>query len=494
MLVLIFLLALLIEILVFVPLFWRFRKQIAILLVVLNGFLGGFAFVSRGNVIAVMVLFVVLYRMINLFRIIKGRMHKNYLYSSALRSTIWLGFAQLLTLSLLILLPLLEWSTYDFVFTGSLIQTVFLALLALLTLWNVYKTRHRPVSQFYSDKELPTLTVAIPARNETNDLTDCLHTILTNDYPKLEVIVYDDCSHDNISEVIKKFAHDGVRFIKGLPPDNRWLAKNYAYSRLAAEASGEIVLFCGVDVRFGRSALRSLVTTMLNRNKSMVSVMPKRHLSTPAAAFVQPMRYWWELVLPRRLFNRPQVLSTTWLIKKDVLSRLGGFEAVSRNILPEGYFAREAAKHDGYSFIRANNTLDVQTLKSLPRQRETAIRMRYPQVHRRPELIALLTLAHVFVLLSPFFITISSLLLGYQELFLLGSINIALMLCTHVLIVAISNPANVPTAMFNFPFVIITEIVLSNESMIKYEFSEVDWKGRNVCIPVMHVVPHLPKI
>jgi hypothetical protein len=30
--------------------------------------------------------------------------------------------------------------------------------------------------------------------------------------------------------------------------------------------------------------------------------------------------------------------------------------------------------------------------------------------------------------------------------------------------------------------------------MYKYEFREVIWKERNVCVPVMHVTPHLPKI
>jgi len=40
---------------------------------------------------------------------------------------------------------------------------------------------------------------------------------------------------------------------------------------------------------------------------------------------------------------------------------------------------------------------------------------------------------------------------------------------------------------------VLSDLFLINYSMWKYEFSDVDWKGRNVCIPVMHVVPTLPR-
>jgi len=42
------------------------------------------------------------------------------------------------------------------------------------------------------------------------------------------------------------------------------------------------------------------------------------------------------------------------------------------------------------------------------------------------------------------------------------------------------------------PFMILTDVALLHYSMWKYEFSIVEWKGRNVCIPAMHVVPRLP--
>jgi hypothetical protein len=220
--------------------------------------------------------------------------------------------------------------------------------------------------------------------------------------------------------------------------------------------------------------------------------MPRRLSNTPAAAFIQPMRYWWELALPRRLFNRPPVLSTCWLIERTALKKAGSFAAVSHNILPERYFARELVKRDEYSFVRADDLLDIQTAKVLDEQRATAVRMRYPQLHRRPELVLPMILTELLLLLGPFILAPASLI---WHLGMIGWLSLAaavLLIATHVLILAVSNPPNIPLAFLNLPVVILTEIVLVCESMLKYEFSVVDWKGRNICIPVMHVIPKLP--
>jgi len=67
-------------------------------------------------------------------------------------------------------------------------------------------------------KDLPTVSVCIPARNENAALADYITAALASDYPKLEVLVLDDCSQDDTSEVIRSFAHQGVRFVQGSAP------------------------------------------------------------------------------------------------------------------------------------------------------------------------------------------------------------------------------------------------------------------------------------
>jgi chlorobactene glucosyltransferase len=472
------------------PWLWRQRRYAVALPLVLTVIATVGLLVQQPGVVSGVVLLFSVFRVLNHLRIAKGRMHEAYLLQVAQRTSTILGPGQIVLLNgYSIALP----SASQFIVSLAVVQAVVAIGLLLLTMRNMIKTKHRPQLEHYADRDLPTVTVAIPARNETADLEACLHTILANDYPKLEVLVLDDCSQDQTSEVIKSFAQDGVRFVKGAEPEERWLAKNQAYDKLADEANGEFVLFCGVDVRFGSQTIRALVTTALTRQKDMVSVMPRRLTSDISGSIIQSMRYWWELVPPRRYFNRPPVLSTCWLIRRKKLKALGSMEAVRHAIIPEGYFARELIKTDGYSFIRADDTLDVQTGKRLRDQYDTAIRTRYPQLRRRPEMALLLTLVQFLFLIGPFVLLGASLWTDLGVARPLAALASGCLVLIHVMIVRASNPANVALALFDLPFALMTEVVLGYISMFKYEFSTVTWKDRNICIPVMHVIPSLPK-
>ncbi|HSX27547.1 MAG TPA: glycosyltransferase [Patescibacteria group bacterium] len=476
-----------------VSLFWRFRKAIASLLIIILGFSEGVIIASRLNVIGVFCALVVLYRLVNLFRIIEARMNEEYLRKAYRRTAAVLGLLQLIAIIGLILpsasrihqLPVL-----------ALAQSVLSVGILLITQRNIHKTRHLLAIENYSDKELPTLSICIPARNETDDLEACLRSILANNYPKLEVLVLDDCPQENRTpEIIRGFAHDGVRFIKGTEPSEHWLAKNWAYQRLAEEASADLILFCGVDVRFGSTALRAFVTTMLAKRKSMISVLPQGISASPLNSLIQSMRYWWELAPPRRFFNRPPVLSTCWIIKRKTLLKLGGFSAVSHSIIPEGYFARELIKTEAYSFMRADKVLSIASDKPFADQLSTAVRMRYPQIRKRPEMALMMTLIEFIFLILPFCVLIVGIWHHIAPAVVnLEIITVLALLLTHISVIMATNPASLLFGVLTFPLSLIMENLLGNYSMLKYEFSTVVWKDRNICIPVMHVVPRLPEL
>ncbi len=473
----------------FFPVAWRARRYLVGLPLALCGFATVGLVIERNGPLVFLAAIISVFRIFNHLRIAEGRMHQEYLLRVTRQTGIGLGIVQGILLGLIFAADFL-WA--EIMYPLIVVQLVCALLVLLVTARNLIKTKYRPEQQHYSDKELPTVTVAIPARNETADMEACLQSVLASDYPKLEVIVLDDCSQDKTADIIKSFAHDGVRFVRGYEPDKYWLPKNQAYDKLADEANGQMILFCGVDVRFGVSAIRSLVTTSLSRNKDMISVMPYRPSGRLSEAFIQPMRYWWELALPRRQFNRPPVLSTCWLIRRKTLQKLGGLEAVRRSIIPEGYFAREIIKTDGYSFVRSGRGLDIRTQKSPPEQLQTAIRMRYPQVHRRPELVLLVSLAEILLLLAPFGILASAVWTGFDAVRLVAAMTCLCLVAVHVMIMQASSPASTWLALVNLPVAVMVELILGYTSMIKYEFSTVTWKDRNICIPVMHVYPRLP--
>lgn len=465
---------------------------IAVLLTASSG--AAMVFVSAPGVMSFLVAAVGAYRAINAMRVVAERMHLRHAQQVTSRSSGYLGVYQVITIAILTIDGMAGIEDKFWLLGSSmtaLLAAVFIAITAHGTL---KRSKIRPSDKYASDASLPSVSVCIPARNETEDMAACLTSIIASDYPKLEILVLDDCSQDRTSEIIRGFAQDGIRFIAGSEPKKGWLAKNQAYQALSEAASGELLLFCGVDVRFGKGTIRSLVGTLTARKKQMISVMPQASVSNEHASLIQPMRYWWELALPRRLFNRPPVLSTTWLISKKALETTGGFGAVNNTVVPEAYFAKQLVKKDEYSFMRSSGALDVRTAKQLSKQWETAVRVRYPQLRKRPESVVLLSLAEIWLLLAPVTLFVCGFFVDLGMAWVASGMTVGLMLWVHWRILRAWNVHDISEAMAAFPVAVCLELYVLNLSMLRYEFSQVRWKDRNVCIPVMHVVPHLPKM
>jgi len=465
----------------------RTRKVVAGLTIIASVAAQALFFAFSPTVFSGLLMIINLFLVINDLRLIEQRINPEYLRTAALRTWLWLYAYMGLTI-----VGLYTWNTSDYSLKNSLRIYDYIALLcamiiAVVAAINIRRTRLHMSDKHYSDTELPTLTVAIPARNETDALRNCLTKLIQNDYPKLEILVLDDCSQDETAQIIKSFAHDGVRFIEGTPPpDEHWLPKNWAYEQLVEQASGEFMVFMGVDVDVHPASLRNLITFMLSSDKKMISLMPRRIELSPGSAFVQTMRYWWELVLPRGLLKRPPVLSTAWAIRRKDLQDLGGFKADSRSVIPERYFARSLGKQ--YAFYRTNKEIGLQTNKQLPEQIRTAIRTRYPQVHKRPEYILPLSLAIFALWVGPFVR-----LIGGGNI-ILPAITCLLLVTVHFAITLLTNKKIWWLSLISFPVVVLIEVALIYISMYEYEFSEVEWKGRNVCLPVMHMGNHLPDL
>ena len=136
----------------------------------------------------------------------------------------------------------------------------------------------------------------------------------------------------------------------------------------------------------------------------------------------------------------------------------------------------------------------MSSIKDFNDQFDRAMRVRYPEVHKKIELVMLLSMAEVLFLLAPVVLFLLAMLTLSPILLITTTSTMGLLVYTHHLILKATNPDYKLISMFNFPIMVITEIGLGIYSMIRYEFSEVDWKGRNICLPVMHVTPYIKPV
>lgn len=333
--------------------------------------------------------------------------------------------------------------------------------------------------------KLPTVTLAIPARNETAALTETLQHAVASDYPKLEIIVLDDCSQDTTSQLVRSFAHDGVRFVQGEVPADGWLGKNQALELLARHANGEYIIFTGVDTHLAPQSITAMIQYALGHNSSMISVLPQWRAGLHWSSFAASLRYYWQIVLPVTRHRIP-VASQCWLMRADALRHLGGFAAVRHKIVPEGSFARRLFAVGMYRFVVSDAALGVTTAKKWYSQNETAMRFLYPTFKRQPLYTLMGTLMLAGALLGPFVLLGVSIVNEALQMWIWpAACACALLLLSYVLVVVRTHPGIWLVTLFGYPVSLLQELVLMVLSMMAYEFGEVNWKGRNVCYPVI---------
>lgn len=130
----------------------------------------------------------------------------------------------------------------------------------------------------------PTLSVVSPACNEEAAIGQSLKSLVSQDYPALEVIAVNDRSIDRTGALIDEAAAADPRIVpvhlSELPPG--WLGKLNAMAQGTARSTGEWVLFADADVRYGPQALRRAITYAEQHRLDFLTAMPQ----TDSAGFL----------------------------------------------------------------------------------------------------------------------------------------------------------------------------------------------------------------
>ena len=358
-----------------------------------------------------------------------------------------------------------------------------MTILSALFAWKLmYAFRHFKMKKLLSEpsmlSDMPSVSVCIPARNETEAMTECLERVIASTYPKLEIIVLDDSSADNTSYLIKSFAHAGVRFVEGSSLPDGWVGKNFALQGLLGEASGSLVLFMDVDTQIKPDTIEQLVSYMRQEKASMVSVLPLRNDSWRASVLFGTMRYFWELVLHRK--NKPAVASSAWMIKRQLLiDEFDGFKGIKSTIQPESSIAAQLAMHSQYSFLISTPLLGVSFEKKWQSQVDTSIRLLYPIIGGRigKGIIGAIIL---IVLNLPTFFIVDGFVDGWSVI----QIAAVWQLCIYIAIYAmyldtVWNRGWWIGALL-WPYIIAQEFILLVFSIVGYLRHNITWKGRSV--------------
>src|SRR5437870_1549924 len=86
----------------------------------------------------------------------------------------------------------------------------------------------------------PKISIVLPARNESRNLSRALESLLAQDYADFEILVIDDHSEDNTLEIAQEFAHrdQRLRALKSAELPSGWRGKPWALQQGAGIAEG----------------------------------------------------------------------------------------------------------------------------------------------------------------------------------------------------------------------------------------------------------------
>lgn len=177
------------------------------------------------------------------------------------------------------------------------------------------------------------ISVLIAARNEEKKIHLTIDDLIAQDYPKelMEIIIVDDHSTDQTSEIISAYANKGVKLIQLNEKEPLNSYKKKAIATAISFSSGELIVATDADCRMGKQWLRTVVNYYEQNSFNLIS---------------SPVSYFEE----KNLFEKVQTLDFLSLIgfgaagignkmpatcnganlayKKSVFNELGGFKGI----------------------------------------------------------------------------------------------------------------------------------------------------------------------
>ena len=357
----------------------------------------------------------------------------------------------------------------------ALIIIASLVLLADLSLIVLWQTNYKNATDGITDT--PFVSVLVAARNEEENLADCLESVLAVDYPadKFEILVGDDKSEDQTGEVADAFA---IRYpqIKSYTIYKQKIEGNgkaNVLAQLARKAKGEFIFITDADIRVPQQWFKTMLLGM-NEDVALVtgtSVVVGHNI----LAYMQQIDWLFAtgmLKVVSDLGIPVTTMGNNMLVRKSVYDSIGGFEALPFSITEDlELFNHIKEKHKTVNLFNSdvlNESKPEKALHALLSQRKRWMRGAFelPIV-----MIALLAMQ------ASFFIIILGLLIlkPFLALGVLGLKFVLRFIFVSLVVKKLNDRINVfGSLIFEF-----YTAVFSIVSLIYYFIpGPIEWKGR----------------
>jgi len=204
------------------------------------------------------------------------------------------------------------------------------------------------------------VTILIPARNEEDNIRDCVMSVVDINYDNKQIIVIDDRSEDSTAQIVEELAakHPEVKLVKVEHLHEGWTGKTSALCEGAKHADGDWLLFIDADTRHHPKTLEVVLGFAEEKKLDFVTLLPKLESRSFWERLMQPLlggalmiRFPLEKIndhsSPLAFANGQYII-----VRREPYLKLGGHEAVSDKMLEDIAIAK-VFKTNGYRIATA---------------------------------------------------------------------------------------------------------------------------------------------
>jgi glycosyltransferase involved in cell wall biosynthesis len=141
----------------------------------------------------------------------------------------------------------------------------------------VRRLRDMPIPEL---ADWPSVSLIAPARNEARNIERAVRSLMTLDYPNLEITLVNDRSTDGTGAILDRLAAEFPRLnvvhVAELPAG--WLGKNHALQLGADRSRSEWLLFTDADIIFEPTTLRRAIGYCLAGDIDHLAATPDAHM------------------------------------------------------------------------------------------------------------------------------------------------------------------------------------------------------------------------